>query len=152
MAAAVANPYMHKYKKPVSKPRRRASSSDVVDPPAMIIDENRVDPTTGKKYPKRYIRGKLLGNPDFKSLATGLAHKYHFNSTAPVALAYVAQRGIPLVTKSNNPTYLAEDLALFGADSILDATDRARLDALTAPGCSAEAPGGCCKDGEHMHI
>jgi diketogulonate reductase-like aldo/keto reductase len=70
--------------------------------------------------------------------------KYNWTSSAQVALAYVAQRGLGVVTKSDNPQYLAEDLDLFAPQHIIDAADRAKLDAVTSVTCSLEAPGGCC--------
>ena len=48
------------------------------------------------------------------------------------------------MTKSSNPTYLAEDLDLFDPKHIISDADRAALDAIMSPKCSAEAPGGCC--------
>jgi diketogulonate reductase-like aldo/keto reductase len=87
--------------------------------------------------------GKLLKN---FALGEKLAPKYGFNSSAQVALAWVAQRAgsMPFVTKSSNPTYLAEDLDLFDPKHIISAEDRVALDAILAPKCSVEAPGGCC--------
>ena len=73
-----------------------------------------------------------------------LASKYGFNSSAQVAFAWIAQRGLPFVTKSDNAAYLAEDLNLFGPGTSLSDGDRAAIDAITAPACSIEAPGGCC--------
>ena len=67
------------------------------------------------------------------------------NPISQLALAYVAQRGIGVVTKSDNAAYLAEDLALFAPGSILSAADRAKLDALASVPCAGEAPGGCCR-------
>ena len=72
------------------------------------------------------------------------------SSSAGIALAYIAQRGLPLVTKSANPTHLAEDLDLFSPEKQISPADLARLDALTYPSCKQVAaagrfaPGGCC--------
>ena len=66
------------------------------------------------------------------------------HAQAQVGLAYIAQRGLPVVTKSSDPRYLAEDLDLFGADHFISAQDRQRIDQLTSPNCEMEAPGGCC--------
>ena len=85
--------------------------------------------------------GRLLGN---FTVGEELAAKYNFSSSAGVALAYVAQRGRPFVTKSDNPVYLAEDLDLFSPEKQLSAADLARIDALAQPECRVEAPGGCC--------
>jgi diketogulonate reductase-like aldo/keto reductase len=77
-----------------------------------------------------------------------LAATYGFNSSAQVAFSWIAQRQMPLVTKSDNAAYLAEDLDLFGPAQQLSATDRAAIDAVTGPACAASAhqpaPGGCC--------
>ena len=73
-----------------------------------------------------------------------LASKYGFNSSAQVAFSWIAQRGLPFVTKSDNAEYLAEDLDLFGPAQHISDDDRVAIDATTAPSCSIEAPGGCC--------
>ena len=88
--------------------------------------------------------GRLLKDPTFSALASTMLKKYNWTSSAQVALAYVAQRGLGIVTKSDNPQYLAEDLDLFAPQHIIDAADRAKLDAVTSVTCSLEAPGGCC--------
>jgi hypothetical protein len=43
------------------------------------------------------------------------ACRYGWNSSAQVALGWIAQRGHAIVTKASDPTYLAEDLNLFGS-------------------------------------
>ena len=88
--------------------------------------------------------GRLLKDAAFSALAASLLPTYNFTSSAQVALAYVAQRGVGVVTKSDNPEYLAQDLALFAPGSIISASDRAKLDALSGVPCAGEAPGGCC--------
>ena len=91
--------------------------------------------------------GMLLSN---FSLGTELAIKYNFSSSAGVALAYIVQRGRPLVTKSNKPLHLAEDLDLFSPEKQISDADLARLDAVTYPTCKDVAatgrwaPDGCC--------
>eukprot|EP00040_Diaphanoeca_grandis_P001312 m.18102 g.18102 ORF g.18102 m.18102 type:complete len:308 (-) comp11843_c0_seq1:189-1112(-) len=89
--------------------------------------------------------GKVLKDPAFAPMAQGLLSKYHWNSTAQVALAWIAQKGHAVVTKASNPTYLEEDLDLFAFEHVISATDLAAIDALTDPACVIEAPGGCCK-------
>ena len=79
--------------------------------------------------------GSLLSN---FSLGDELAAKYNFSSSAGVALAYIAQRGSPFVTHSDNPKYLAEDLDLFSPEKRISAADLARLDAINAPGCGSK--------------
>ena len=91
--------------------------------------------------------GLLLSN---FSLGTELAIKYNFSSIAGVALSYIVQRGRPLVTKSNNPLHLAEDIDLFSPEKQISAADLSRLDAITHPTCKEVsatgrwAPDGCC--------
>lgn len=87
--------------------------------------------------------GKLLKN---FSQGEVLAKKYGFNSSAQVALAWLAQRKspIPFVTKSANAEYLVEDMDLFEPAQHISDADRATLDAIASPKCSLEAPGGCC--------
>ena len=51
-----------------------------------------------------------------------LAQKYNFNSSAQVALAWLAQRSpipIPFVTKSDNAEYLEEDLNIFSPAQVV---------------------------------
>lgn len=93
----------------------------------------------------------LASGSPFAPVGARLAAKHNV-SAAQVALAYVGQRRfeygvehvpIGLVTKSSNPAYLKEDLALWSAFN-LTAADRQELDGLAAPACKAEAPGGCC--------
>lgn len=88
--------------------------------------------------------GRLLKDNTSFPLGDALKAKYNWTSTAQVGLAYIAQRGLPVVTKSSNPAYLAEDLKLFGPEHQIDSVDYQRIDALTQPSCLMEAPGGCC--------
>jgi diketogulonate reductase-like aldo/keto reductase len=90
------------------------------------------------------LHGSVLKN---FSLGEQLAAKYGFNSSAQVALAWIAQRkgSMPLVTHSTNPAYLSEDLNLFGPRHIISDTDRAALNAITSPKCKGDAPGACCQ-------
>jgi len=91
--------------------------------------------------------GLLLSN---FSLGAELAIKYNFSSSAGVALAYIAQRGGPLVTKSNKPRHLVEDLDIFSPEKQISAADLSRLDAIRSPTCKGVAatgrwaPYGCC--------
>jgi len=57
--------------------------------------------------------------------------KAHGKSGAQVALKWVIQKGVPLVTKASNPAYLAEDIDLFDFD--LTAAEMALLDASNTP-------------------
>ena len=83
-------------------------------------------------------------------------------TAAQVALAWIGQKNpesahggqqVGFVTKSSNPTYLAEDLGIWAWSdgvtfpAVLSAADRYALDHLTATSlqCKEEAPGGCCK-------
>ena len=88
--------------------------------------------------------GRLLKTNASFPHGAELAAKYHWASAAQVGLAYIAQRGLPVVTKSSDPRYLAEDLDLFGPSHAIDQADREQIDALTQPNCEMEAPGGCC--------
>ena len=81
-------------------------------------------------------------------------------TAAQVALAWIGQKNpesggqqVGFVTKSSNPTYLAEDLGIWSWDdgstfpASLSGADRYALDHLTATSlqCKEEAPGSCCK-------
>ena len=81
--------------------------------------------------------GKTLRGAAVASVA-----KAHNKSAAQVALAYIAQRGKPFVTRSANPAHLMADRDLWSFN--LSATELAALDAVDDPECSLEAPGGCC--------
>jgi diketogulonate reductase-like aldo/keto reductase len=82
--------------------------------------------------------GRLLSN---FSVGKVIAAKYNI-STAQVAMAYIAQRGHVLVTKTTNFTYAKEDLDLWSF--VLDTTDLQQLDSINNPQCQIEAPVGCC--------
>jgi diketogulonate reductase-like aldo/keto reductase len=112
----------------------------------------------------------LAADSPFTTLAKQIAPGYkwdpkaHGESWAPwgknvtaaqIALAWIGQKrgALPqlgLVTKSNNPTYLWEDLGSMGSPAWgwqLTTQDRGALDELggSALACKHEAPGGCCK-------
>ena len=89
--------------------------------------------------------GRLLKDSNFQNVATPMLQKYNFTSTAQVALAWVAQRNLGVVTKSDNMEYLTEDLSIFSPGNIIDSEDRAKLDSISSVACRLEAPGGCCK-------
>jgi len=69
---------------------------------------------------------ELISGP----LTTGIGSHYN-KSGAQVALKWIAQHNVPLVTKASSPTYLAEDIDLF--DFTLSPTDMAALDQATKP-------------------
>jgi len=69
---------------------------------------------------------ELISGP----LTTGIGHHYN-KSGAQVALKWVVQQNVPLVTKASNPEYLAEDIDLF--DFELSSADMTSLDAATKP-------------------
>jgi diketogulonate reductase-like aldo/keto reductase len=74
--------------------------------------------------------GRLLKTNASFPMGAALASKYNWSSAAQVGLAWIAQRGLPVVTKSSNSAYLAEDLLLFGAEHTLSTSDRQSIDAL----------------------
>ena len=88
--------------------------------------------------------GRLLKTNTSFPIGNELAKKYNWSSAAQLGLAWIAQRGLPVVTKSSNPDYLSEDLQLFGPTHAISVADRQRIDALSTPNCIEEAPGGCC--------
>jgi len=75
-------------------------------------------------------------------------------SAAQIALGWVGQRGaatatgpMALVTRSANPEYLREDLALWNWAAPLDSQDREALDKIGLPACvpgRMPGGGGCC--------
>jgi 2,5-diketo-D-gluconate reductase A len=67
-------------------------------------------------------------------LTTGVG-KLHNKTGAQVALRWVAQRGVAVVTRATDPRYLAEDVDIFGWN--LTAADLAALDAATEPAAKA---------------
>merc|ERR1711881_474460 len=69
---------------------------------------------------------ELISGP----LTNGIGAHYN-KSGAQVALKWVAQHNVPLVTKASNPKYLAQDIDLF--DFELSPTDVSALDAATKP-------------------
>jgi diketogulonate reductase-like aldo/keto reductase len=69
---------------------------------------------------------ELISGP----LTTGIGAHYN-KSGAQVALKWVVQHNVPLVTKASNPKYLAQDIDLF--DFEINSTDMAALDAATKP-------------------
>ena len=84
--------------------------------------------------------GKALGGSAVAAVAA--AHK---KSAAQAALAYVVQRGMPVVTRSSSALHLKADLDLWSWN--LTTVEYASLDAVIDPACGTEAPGGCC----HAH-
>mmetsp|Transcript_8239 Transcript_8239/g.15592 ORF Transcript_8239/g.15592 Transcript_8239/m.15592 type:complete len:332 (-) Transcript_8239:22-1017(-) len=58
--------------------------------------------------------------------------KHHNKSAVEVALKYVVDKGVPAVTKSNNPAHLASDLGIF--DWNMTASEMATLDNYMTPG------------------
>jgi diketogulonate reductase-like aldo/keto reductase len=73
------------------------------------------------------------GSPELitGNLTNGIGKKYH-KSGAQVALKFIEQQGIPLVTKAHDPHFLAQDIALFGWT--INGADMAVLKAATTPG------------------
>jgi diketogulonate reductase-like aldo/keto reductase len=67
----------------------------------------------------------IVGN-----LTNGIGHA-HNKSGATVALKWIAQKGIPLVTKSHTAEYLAEDIDMFGWELTTD--EMSTLSASTKP-------------------
>lgn len=66
--------------------------------------------------------------------------KAHQKSGAQVALKWIVAQGIPLVTKANSASFLAEDIDLFSWE--LTAAEKSTLDAATSP---AGTPSFMCK-------
>mmetsp|Transcript_11318 Transcript_11318/g.28636 ORF Transcript_11318/g.28636 Transcript_11318/m.28636 type:complete len:315 (+) Transcript_11318:46-990(+) len=76
------------------------------------------------------------------NLTNGIGKK-HGKSSVQVALRWLAQRGVPIVTKSSNPAHLAADLDVFDWD--LDEEDLGKLDASPTPKASRDSPSFLCK-------
>lgn len=71
-----------------------------------------------------------------------VANRTAGRSAAQVALKYVSQLGVPLVTSSSSADHLKDDLDLFSWR--LPEADMERLAEAPSPGCVPIAPGGCC--------
>jgi len=75
-------------------------------------------------------------NPDIlHGNVTSAIAKNHNKSTVEVALKYIVDKGIPSVTKSNNPAHLASNLGIFGWK--LTDEEHATLDQYVLPGSRA---------------
>ena len=70
-------------------------------------------PTVGRLMqawsPLGGARGSVLANPVVQSIAHA-----HGRSTAQVVLKWSLQRGVAIVTGTDNPTHMASDLDLWG--------------------------------------
>ena len=64
------------------------------------------------------------------NLTNGIGKK-HGKSGAQVALKFLVQKGIPLVTKAHTPQYIAEDIDLYGWE--LEPAEMAQLSAAKSP-------------------
>jgi 2,5-diketo-D-gluconate reductase A len=101
---------------------------------------------------KSYLKGKNITMQAYSplgdgskelitgELVTSIAKAHGKASGATVALKWLVQSGVPLVTKASDPTYMKEDIDLFGWE-LTDAEMKQLNDATTPSG----SPSFVCK-------
>ena len=113
--------------------------------------------TLGSKYEPGTLGVNMYLGAALTTLTLPLPPPRYKVSAAQIALGWVGQRGaatatgpMALVTRSANPEYLREDLALWNWAAPLDSQDREALDKIGLPACvpaarAATSCGWCVK-------